>query len=66
MTQNRTKQLSFCMDAGEFVLKGTKLRNSSFIHSKQLGMSLKVSGFRSLKRLVKDGINIRGTDERVD
>ena len=53
------------MDSGEFVLKGTKLRKSSFLHSKQLGLSLKVSGFRSLKRLLKDGINIRG-DERVD
>ena len=65
MTQNRIKQLSSCMNAGEyFVWRDRKLRKLLFFFPiKQLRLSLTVRGFRRFKRLVKTGIESRWNDE---
>lgn len=46
--------------------KGLSREKCSFLFIKQLGLFLIVSGFRSLKRLVKIRMEIKRTDEMVD
>ena len=63
MIQNRIKQLSSCMNAGEYVVWRDRKLRKLFFPIKQLRLSLTVRGFRCFKRLVRTGIESRWNDE---